>query len=114
MAAGARPPDVARAQGQAPALVGRWPRRAVAEAVPGQRLAVNIDRQDAAKGRTIAALALAWLRQLVANTIIIGAKKLEQLDDNLTAVGVQFTPEELQQLDVVRKVMPEYPGRMLT
>jgi aryl-alcohol dehydrogenase-like predicted oxidoreductase len=67
-----------------------------------------------AKGQTVAALALAWLlHQPVVSTVIIGAKKMDQLDDNLRAVDVQFTPEELQQLDEVSKLTPEYPGWML-
>ncbi|MGI4885763.1 MAG: aldo/keto reductase [Janthinobacterium lividum] len=67
-----------------------------------------------AKGSTVASLALAWLlHQKVVSTVIIGAKKMEQLEDNLKAVDVQFTPEELQQLDEVSKLAPEYPGWML-
>jgi aryl-alcohol dehydrogenase-like predicted oxidoreductase len=67
-----------------------------------------------AKGSTVAALALAWLlHQKVVSTVIIGAKKMEQLDDNLTAVEVKFTPDELQQLDEVSKLTPEYPGWMV-
>ena len=67
-----------------------------------------------AKGSTVAALALAWLlHQKVVSTVIIGAKKMEQLDDNLTAIDVKFTPEELQQLDEVSKLTPEYPGWMV-
>ena len=67
-----------------------------------------------AKDSTVASLALAWLlHQKVVSTVIIGAKKMEQLEDNLTAVDVQFTPEELQQLDEVSKLAPEYPGWML-
>ena len=67
-----------------------------------------------AKGRTVAALALAWLlHQKVVSTVIIGAKKMEQLDDNLTAVDVRFTPDELKNLDEVSKLAPEYPGWML-
>jgi len=67
-----------------------------------------------AKGSTVAALALAWLlHQKVVSTVIIGAKKMEQLADNLTAVDVKFTPEELRQLDEVSKLAPEYPGWML-
>ncbi|HEX8505214.1 MAG TPA: aldo/keto reductase [Hymenobacter sp.] len=67
-----------------------------------------------AKGSTVASLALAWLlHQPVVSSVIIGAKKMEQLDDNLKAVDVQFTPEELQQLDEVSKLSPEYPGWML-
>ena len=68
-----------------------------------------------AKGSTVASLALAWLlHQKVVSTVIIGAKKMEQLEDNLAAVDVQFTPEELQELDEVSKLAPEYPGWMLT
>ncbi|WP_210516319.1 aldo/keto reductase [Hymenobacter terricola] len=67
-----------------------------------------------AKGSTVASLALAWLlHQKVVSTVIIGAKKMDQLEDNLRAVDVQFTPEELQQLDEVSKLTPEYPGWML-
>ena len=67
-----------------------------------------------AKGSTVASLALAWLlHQKVVSSVIIGAKKMNQLDDNLKAVDVKFTPEELQQLDEVSKLAPEYPGWML-
>ena len=47
------------------------------------------------------------------STVIIGAKKMEQLEDNLKAVDVKFTPEELKQLDEVSKLAPEYPGWMV-
>jgi diketogulonate reductase-like aldo/keto reductase len=44
--------------------------------------------------------------------VIIGAKKMEQLEDNLQSVDVTFTPEELQQLDEVSQLPQEYPGWM--
>ena len=67
-----------------------------------------------AKGHTVAALALAWLlHQPVVSTVIIGAKKMNQLEDNLTAVDVKFTPDELQELADVSQLAPEYPGWML-
>jgi len=67
-----------------------------------------------AKGSTVASLALAWLlHQPVVSTVIIGAKKMDQLEDNLTAVDVKFTTEELQQLDEVSKLASEYPDWML-
>jgi aryl-alcohol dehydrogenase-like predicted oxidoreductase len=67
-----------------------------------------------AKGVSVAQVALAWLlHQPVVTSVIIGAKKMEQLEDNLKAVDVQFSPEELQQLDEVSKLAPEYPGWML-
>jgi len=67
-----------------------------------------------AKGVSVAQLALAWLlHQPVVTSVIIGAKKMEQLEDNLKSVEVQLTPEELQHLDEVSKLNPEYPGWML-
>ncbi|GAB3305175.1 aldo/keto reductase [Hymenobacter tenuis] len=67
-----------------------------------------------AKGATVAQLALAWLlHQPVVTSVIIGAKRMEQLDDNLQAVDVRLSPEELQQLDEVSKLAPEYPNWML-
>jgi len=67
-----------------------------------------------AKGATVAQVALAWLlHQPVVTSVIIGAKKMDQLEDNLKAVDVQLTPEDLQKLDEVSKLAPEYPGWML-
>ncbi|MDF7813154.1 aldo/keto reductase [Hymenobacter sp. YC55] len=66
------------------------------------------------KGVSVAQIALAWLlHQPVVTSVIIGAKKMEQLEDNLKSVDVQLTPEELKQLDEVSKLSPEYPGWML-
>ncbi|WP_223650406.1 aldo/keto reductase [Hymenobacter psoromatis] len=67
-----------------------------------------------AKGSTVAALALAWLlHQPVVSTVIIGAKKMDQLEDNLTAIDVKFTSDELKELAEVSQLAPEYPGWML-
>lgn len=67
-----------------------------------------------AKGASVAQLALAWLlHQPAVTSVIIGANKMDQLNDNLKSVDVTFTPEELQQLDEVSKLPPEYPGWML-
>jgi len=66
------------------------------------------------KGASVAQLALAWLlHQPVVSSVIIGAKKTEQLDDNLKAVDVKFTTEELAQLDAISKLPAEYPNWML-
>lgn len=67
-----------------------------------------------AKGRSVAQLALAWLlHQPVVSSVIVGAKRPEQLADNLAAVDVTFTAEELARLDAVSKLPAEYPGWML-
>lgn len=66
------------------------------------------------KGVSVARLALAWLlQQDVVSTVIIGAKKPEQLEDNLKATEVSFTNEELQKLDEVSQLPAEYPGWMI-
>jgi len=66
------------------------------------------------KGTTIAGLALAWLlHQPVVTTVIIGANKMDQLEDNLKSVDLQFTADDLEQLNKVSQLPPEYPGWML-
>lgn len=68
----------------------------------------------AAKGQSVAQLALGWLlHQPAVSSVILGAKRLDQLADNLGAVDVSFTPDELARLDAVSKLPPEYPGWML-
>ncbi|HJW30032.1 MAG TPA: aldo/keto reductase, partial [Saprospiraceae bacterium] len=67
-----------------------------------------------AKKATVAQLALAWLlHQQAVTSVIIGANKIEQLLDNLKAVEVKFTTEELAELDAISKLTPEYPGWMM-
>lgn len=66
------------------------------------------------KGISVAQLALAWLlHQPAVSSVIIGAKKPEQLEDNLKAIDVKLTSEDLEKLNEVSKLKPEYPGWML-
>ncbi|MBP1640250.1 MAG: aldo/keto reductase [Bacteroidetes bacterium] len=66
------------------------------------------------KGVTVAQIALAWLlHQTVVTTVIIGAKRPEQLQDNLKSTEVVLSTEELSKLDEVSKLSPEYPGWMI-
>jgi aryl-alcohol dehydrogenase-like predicted oxidoreductase len=61
-----------------------------------------------------ARLALAWLlTKPVVTSVIIGAKRLDQLQDNLAAVDLHLTADEIKQLDEVSALPPEYPGWML-
>jgi aryl-alcohol dehydrogenase-like predicted oxidoreductase len=64
-----------------------------------------------AKGVSIAQIALAWLlHQKAVTSVIIGAKKPEQLDDNIAATKVALTDAELKTLDEVSRLPAEYPG----
>ena len=61
-----------------------------------------------------ARISLAWLlAKPVVTSVIIGAKRLDQLEDNLAAVDLKLTADELKQLDEVSALPPEYPGWML-
>jgi aryl-alcohol dehydrogenase-like predicted oxidoreductase len=67
-----------------------------------------------AHGCSPARLSLAWLlARPVVTSVIIGAKHLDQLRDNLAAVELTLTQDELRQLDEVSALAPEYPGWVL-
>ena len=68
----------------------------------------------AAHQATVAQVALAWLlAKPVVTTVIIGARRQDQLEDNLKAVSVRLTEEEMARLDSVSALPAEYPGWML-
>jgi aryl-alcohol dehydrogenase-like predicted oxidoreductase len=61
-----------------------------------------------------ARLSLAWLlAKPVVTSVIIGAKRVEQLQDNLASVQLTLTLDELNQLDQISALPPEYPGWVL-
>ena len=67
-----------------------------------------------AHGCSPARVALAWLLSRPAVTsVIIGAKRPDQLDDNLAAMDLQLSEDELASLEAVSALPPEYPGWML-
>ena len=62
-----------------------------------------------------ARISLAWLlAKPVVTSVIVGAKRLGQLKDNLAAVDLKLTEQEIEQLDGVSALPPEYPGWMLS
>jgi aryl-alcohol dehydrogenase-like predicted oxidoreductase len=64
-----------------------------------------------AHGCSAARLSLAWLlSKPVVTSVIIGAKRPDQLKDNLASVHFTLTPDELKQLDQASALPPEYPG----
>ena len=65
-------------------------------------------------GVSVAQVALAWLlAKPVVSSVIIGAKSLEQLTDNLGATRLALSEADIQGLDEVSQLPPEYPGWML-
>lgn len=66
------------------------------------------------KKATVAQIALSWLlHQSATTSVIIGANKPAQLQDNLKSVNIALTKEELETLDEVSQLNPEYPGWMI-
>ena len=54
------------------------------------------------------------LHQPQVTSVIIGAKKAEQLADNIGATKVALGADELKRLDAVSRLPSEYPGWMFT
>lgn len=65
-------------------------------------------------GVSVSRIALAWLLARPSVTsIIIGVKRIAQLEDNLGAADIILTAEELVRLDEVSALPPYYPGWMI-
>ena len=66
-----------------------------------------------AHGCSAARVALSWLlAQTAVTSVIIGAKRRDQLDDNLKSVELALSAEEMEKLNQVSSLPPEYPGWM--
>ncbi len=76
---------------------------------------VDVMQKAAAKHESsVAQIALGWLlHQPVVTSVIIGATKTSQLEDNLKAVDVKLDAEDLKELDAASRLRQEYPGWML-
>jgi aryl-alcohol dehydrogenase-like predicted oxidoreductase len=55
-------------------------------------------------------LALAWQRSRPVTSVIIGARTLSQLDDNLGSLDVTIPAQMLVELDRATAIQGEYPG----
>jgi aryl-alcohol dehydrogenase-like predicted oxidoreductase len=63
---------------------------------------------------SVAQVALGWLlHQAAVTTVIIGAKNVQQLQDNIASTKLQLTEDDLSTLNEVSKLPPEYPGWMM-
>jgi aryl-alcohol dehydrogenase-like predicted oxidoreductase len=66
-----------------------------------------------AHGVSVAQVALGWLlHQPQVTSVIIGAKKPEQLTDNLAATQITLSDAELATLEAASRLPSEYPGWM--
>ena len=66
------------------------------------------------QGQDAAAVALAWCRAKAGvASPILGARTLEQLEANISALDVQLTKEQMNQLDVASELEPVFPHGFL-
>ncbi|XP_066272690.1 1-deoxyxylulose-5-phosphate synthase YajO-like [Branchiostoma lanceolatum] len=68
-----------------------------------------------AQGKTVAQVAIRWLLQKgVVSSVIIGAKTVQQLEDNMgAATGWEITEEQMAELDTVSQMDAFYPYNMI-
>jgi aryl-alcohol dehydrogenase-like predicted oxidoreductase len=76
---------------------------------------VDVMREIAKVHRvSVARIAIAWLlHQPFVTSVIVGARNVEQLDDNLAATEISLAAAELSELDRVSALPAEYPGWMI-
>lgn len=68
----------------------------------------------AKQGASVAEVALAYvLAKPFVTSVIIGARRIDQLEQNLAAVKLTLSAEDLATLDAVSALAAEYPGWML-
>ena len=73
-----------------------------------------LDAMAKEKGASIPQLALAWLlAQPAVSSVIIGANKMAQLEDNLKAADVQLTAAEVERLSLTTQPLTLYPQWMV-
>ena len=80
----------------------------------GHRVIETVIELARSHDTTPARVALAWLmsRPAVAAPIV-GSRTIAQLDDNLAALDVHLTPQDLATLNAVSHVPPPFPARVL-
>ncbi|MGA7686605.1 MAG: aldo/keto reductase [Terriglobales bacterium] len=77
----------------------------------GYNLIDRMQEMAAGHNATVAQLALAWLlSKSYVSTILMGASKVQQFDDNIEAFKVKLSHAELSELDDLTKPNPVYPN----
>ncbi|RYG53205.1 aldo/keto reductase, partial [bacterium] len=66
------------------------------------------------RGVSVAQIALAWLlHQKTVSSVIIGTRKIQQLEDNIGATTIGLNEDELKAIEEASRLPAEYPGWML-
>jgi aryl-alcohol dehydrogenase-like predicted oxidoreductase len=100
--------------GEGKADGGRMTKEGMKEFLPeeqhGTRIISAVKAVSEQVGRSMAQVALAWLRHQAVPVIpILGARKVSQLQDNLASLDVQLSAEQLKSLDGASRIELEFP-----
>ena len=108
---GEEPPEDSRIAGAVESMEEYWDRRAT------ERNWATLDvvgRLSEETGKSYAQISLNWLlRQNSVSAPIIGARTLEQLEDNLGASGWELTVEQVDELSSASALEDVYPYRFI-
>jgi aryl-alcohol dehydrogenase-like predicted oxidoreductase len=90
---------------------GRVPENNVRRNERNERIAKEVIQVAEQLGITPAQVALAWVRQVTQQSVvpIIGARKLEQLQDSLGCLQITLPAKQMEQLDAVSKIELGFP-----
>jgi len=90
-------------QGGVPALQDKFTPRNFA-------IVAAVEKAARAEGLSMAQVAIQWVaRQPGVGSVILGARTLEQFDDNLAALDKVLSDETLLELDAVSALPPQFP-----
>jgi aryl-alcohol dehydrogenase-like predicted oxidoreductase len=108
---GEMPPQDSRIAGATDDMEEAWARRATER---NWRTLDVIDEISEETGKSYAQISLNWLlRQGDVTAPIIGARRLDQLEDNLQATGWELSAEQVRRLSEASAIEDVYPYRMI-
>jgi len=108
---GERPPQGSRIAEAVESMEEHWDRRATERNWNTLEIAGEISEET---GKSYAQISLNWLlRQEGVTAPIIGARTMEQLEDNLGAAGWQLSEEQVKRLSEASALKDVYPYRFI-
>jgi len=108
---GEEPPEDSRIAGAVESMEEHWERRATDRNWATLEVVGKISEEI---GRSYAQISLNWLlRQHGVTSPIIGARTLEQLEDNLGATGWELIAEQVNELSETSALEDVYPYRFI-
>ncbi len=108
---GDEPPEDSRIAGATDEMEEAWERRATER---NWRTLDVVDEISDETGKSYAQISLNWLlRQEDVTAPIVGARRLDQLEDNLGATGWELSAEQVRRLSEASAIEEIYPYRMI-